>query len=353
LPGDKREGNAVSDSSARLRRFEAGAEDAGERLDRWLATQIPEISRTQIQEHIRTGSVRVSGHTARASQRIEAGDTIEIRLPAPTEIAALAEPIPLDVLYEDNDLLAINKPAGMVVHPGAGVRRGTVANALLGRYGQLSTLGGPARPGIVHRLDKETSGVLLAARTDEAHRNLVRALAARRVEKTYLALVHGHLERETGQIDLPIARDLRRRTRMTTRRREGRAALTTWQVLLRLGPAGATQKSASEEFTLIEAGLHTGRTHQIRVHFSAVGHPVAGDTRYGAPARVRIGAETLEPLGRLWLHAARVRLAHPQTGHPLEIRAPLAPELRDWLRALGKKTGDGEATIDRVLQRFL
>jgi len=343
----------VSDSSARLRRFEAVAEDAGERLDRWLAARLPEISRTQIQERIRTGSVHVSGHPARASQRIEPGDTIEIRLPAPAEIAALAEAIPLDILYEDDDFLAINKPAGMVVHPGAGVRTGTVANALLGRYGRLSMLGGPARPGIVHRLDKETSGVLLAARNDEAHRNLVRALAARRVEKTYLALVHGRLEQETGRIDLPIARDLRRRTRMTTRRREGRAALTTWRVLLRLGPAGGTRKSAGEEFTLIEAGLHTGRTHQIRVHFSAVGHPVVGDTRYGAPARIKIGAETLEPLGRLWLHAARLRLEHPRTGQPVAIRAPLAPKLRDWLRALGNKTGDGEAAIDRILQRFL
>ncbi len=343
----------MSDFSARLRRFHAAAEDAGERLDRWLAARLAGISRTQVQERIRVGGVRVSGHPARASHRIEPGDTIEIQLPETSEIAALAEAIPLDVLYEDDDLLAINKPAGMVVHPGAGVRRGTVANALLGRYGRLSTLGGPARPGIVHRLDRETSGVLLAARNDETHRNLVRALAARRVEKTYLALVHGRLEQESGRIELPIARDLRRRTRMTTRRREGRAALTTWRVLLRLKSETASRKSAGDEFTLIEAGLHTGRTHQIRVHFSAVGHPVVGDTRYGAPAHVKIGAETLAPLGRLWLHAARVRLEHPRTGQPIEICAPLAPELREWLRALGNKTGESEAAIDRILQRFL
>jgi len=332
-------------------------EDAGQRLDRWLAAQLPGTSRTRLQEQIAEGRVRVSGRPARASQRIEAGESVEIELAAPPAFEALPEPIPLSILYEDDDLVAVDKPPGIVVHPGAGIHSGTVANALVHRYGaQLSTLGGPARPGIVHRLDKGTSGVLLVARNDESHRQLVREFAGRRVEKTYLALLHGHLEHTTGRIALAIARDLRRRTRMTTRRREGRAALTTWRVLLRLDPekrGRTTAAGARGGFTLVEAGLHTGRTHQIRVHFSSAGHPVAGDTHYGAPRRILVDDAAAAPLERLWLHAARVRLAHPRTGQPLEIRAPLPRTLRDWLVALAPHFSIGAAEIDRVLAGYL
>jgi 23S rRNA pseudouridine1911/1915/1917 synthase len=346
----------VTQSQAPVRRFVVSDEDAGQRLDRWLAAQLPETSRTRIQEHIAEGRVRVAGRPSRASHRVEAGESVEIELEAPPDLAVIPEPIPLSILYEDDDLIAVNKPAGIVVHPGAGVRSGTVANALVHRYARLSTLGGPSRPGIVHRLDKDTSGVLLVARNDESHRQLVRQFAGRRVEKTYLALVHGRLEHASGRIALAIARDLRRRTRMTTRRREGRAALTTWRVLLRLDPQAAGRSAAARAragFTLVEAGLHTGRTHQIRVHFSATGHPVAGDTHYGAPRHVLIDDTPAPPLPRLWLHAARLRLAHPRTGLPLEIRAPLPRDLRDWLVALGPRFAIDALEIDRVLEGYL
>jgi 23S rRNA pseudouridine1911/1915/1917 synthase len=244
------------DSRAGVRRFTVSAESAGERLDRWLAAQLEGTSRTRVQELIAEGRVLVGGRAARASNRIEAGESVEVELIEPPSLEALPEPIPLSILYEDDDLVAIDKPAGMVVHPGAGVRTGTAANALVARYGRLSSLGGPARPGIVHRLDKDTSGVLLVARNDQAHRRLVREFAGRRVEKTYLALVHGHLGTESGRIALAIARDLRRRTRMTTRRREGRPALTTWRALLRLD--GEAPRGPRRGFTLVEAGLHTG-----------------------------------------------------------------------------------------------
>ncbi len=341
----------MTESQEPVRRFSVSDEDAGQRLDRWLATQLPGTSRTRIQEHIAEGRVRVAGRAARASERLVAAETVEIELVAPPELAALPEPVALSILYEDDDLIAVNKPAGIVVHPGAGIRSGTVANALVHRYGQLSTLGGPARPGIVHRLDKDTSGVLLVARNDESHRQLVRQFAGRRVEKTYLALLHGHLEHATGRIALAIARDLRRRTRMTTRRREGRAALTTWRVLLRLDPETAGRSRGG--FTLVEAGLHTGRTHQIRVHFSATGHPVAGDTHYGAPRRIVVDDAPAPPLPRLWLHAARVRLAHPRTGQPVEICAPLPHELHDWLVALGSHFPVTTSEIDRILEGYL
>lgn len=341
----------MRDSLASIHRFPVSDEDAGQRLDRWLAAQLPGTSRTRIQEHIAEGRVRVAGQSARASRRIEVGETVEIELSAPPTLEALPEPIALSILYEDEDVVAVDKPAGMVVHPGAGVRSGTVANALVHRYSQLSTLGGPTRPGIVHRLDKDTSGILLVARNDESHRQLVREFAGRRVEKTYLALLHGRLEHATGRIALAIARDLRRRTRMTTRRREGRAALTTWRVLLRLDPE--KRAGARGGFTLVEAGLHTGRTHQIRVHFSSTGHPVAGDTHYGAPRRILVDDAPAPPLPRLWLHAARVRLAHPRTGRTLEIRAPLPGALRDWLAAVAAHFSVGPAEIDRVLQGYL
>ncbi len=331
-----------------------GAE-AGQRLDRWLAAQFPELSRTRIQEQIAQGRVRISGQPVRASRRVTAGETVAVEIAQPAPLQVEPEPIPLEILYEDSDLVAVNKPAGLVVHPGAGIRSGTLANALAYRYRQLSGVGGPERPGIVHRLDKETSGVLVVARNDEAHRLLAREFAERKVDKTYLALVHGRVEHDTGRIELAIARDLRRRTRMTTRRREGRAALTTWRVLLRLQREGerAPGKQAGSAFTLMEANLHTGRTHQIRVHFSALGHPVAGDTRYGAPRRVVVDGKQAEALERHWLHSARLRLPHPRTGRMLEIRAPLPRRLRDWLAELAELLGSNSEEIDRVLQAFL
>jgi 23S rRNA pseudouridine1911/1915/1917 synthase len=341
----------MSEALLPVQHFTVSPEEAGERLDRYLAARLPGISRTRIQERIAEGGVLVGGRPARASHRLEPGDAVEIQLAEEPPREAAPEAIPLDILYEDGDLIAVNKPAGIIVHPGAGVRSGTVANALLGRYGRLSTVGGPERPGIVHRLDKGTSGVLLVARNDEAHRRLVREFVERRVEKTYLALVHGRLEHATGQISLAVARDLRRRTRMTTRRREGRQALTSWRVLARLG--APQEKSAGESFTLVEADLHTGRTHQIRVHFSAMGHPVVGDALYGAARRLRVAGAEIPSPGRPWLHAARVRLAHPRTGAPLDLRAPLPAELRRWLLELAERLGSDRTEIDRILQGYL
>jgi len=229
------------------------------------------------------------------------------------------EAIPLAVLYEDRDVVAIDKPAGMVVHAGAGVHSGTVVNALLDRFSALSGVAGALRPGIVHRLDRFTSGVLLVAKNDDAHRRLAEQFSGRQVEKVYLALVHGKVKHESGRMERPIARDPVRRTRMTTRLAKGRAAWSEYRVLRRL-----------ERFTLLEVRIGTGRTHQIRVHLSSIGHPVAGDTLYGAPAKV----EGRPPLGRYFLHAHRIRFHQPSTGEEIAIESPLPAELQEWMEGL-------------------
>ena len=333
---------AQSKPSPGLHRFSVAAEEAGTRLDRFLAAHFPELSRTRVQEFVDEGRVRVRGAVPKRSHRLEAGETVEIEIPPPAPPGIEAEAIPIEVLYEDEDVAVVNKPAGLIVHPGAGAASGTLAAALLHRFGQLSGVGGPLRPGIVHRLDKGTSGALLVARNDAAHRRLVDEFRDRRVEKTYLALLHGRMKENSGQIDLPVARDLRRRTRMTARRREGRPAHTDWRVRARL-----------DGFTLVEANLHTGRTHQLRVHFAALGHPVVGDTLYGAPRVVRAGGATLSPLGRNFLHAARILFAHPRSGEPVEARAPLPEELRAYLGELERAVGAEPGSIDALLRESL
>jgi 23S rRNA pseudouridine1911/1915/1917 synthase len=320
-------------------------EHAGLRLDRFLASQLPEMSRTRIQALVEQGRVLVDGLSRKASQRVELGATVVIEIPPPPVPGAQPEKIPLEILYEDEDLVAVNKPAGMIVHPGAGAEKGTLVAALLHHFGGisgLSSIGAPLRPGIVHRLDKGTSGVVVIARTDAAHLNLAEQFRSRRVEKTYLALLHGKVKGESGRIELPVARDLRRRSRMTARRRQGREARTDWRIRVRL-----------DGFSLIEADLHTGRTHQIRVHFSALGSPVVGDTLYGAPRRERIDSEMLPELGRNFLHAARIRFAHTRSGKELDIRAPLPAELRTYLEALGRAAHTDSRAIDAALQGFL
>jgi 23S rRNA pseudouridine1911/1915/1917 synthase len=323
-------------------RFLVTPEDAGQRLDRYLAARLPELSRTRLQELIDEGRVRVEGRAARRAHRVAAGEAIEVEVLPRPPLRAVPEDIPLEILYEDEDLVVVNKPAGMIVHAGAGTATGTLVNALLHRLGQLSGVGGQLRPGIVHRLDRGTSGVLVVARHDEAHRQLAEQFRVRRVEKTYLALVHGSLKHDAGSIDLPVARDLRRRTRMTARRRQGREARTDWRVLARL-----------DGFTLVEVSLHTGRTHQIRVHFSALGHPVVGDALYGAPRQVRAGRQTLPPLGRNFLHAARIRFQHPRRAEAVEVRAPLPSELRAYLEGLARALGLDPSVIDAALKRYL
>ncbi len=324
------------------KRFVVADEDAGLRLDRYLAARLPALSRTRIQELIEEGHVQVGGAAAKRAQRVAAGEAIAVEILPRPPLAAAPEAIPVEILYEDEDLVAVNKPAGMVVHAGAGVASGTLVNALLHHLGKLSDVGGALRPGIVHRLDRSTSGVLLVARTDEAHRHLADQFRSRRVRKTYLALVHGRVERDAGTIGLPIARDLRRRTRMTARRREGREARTDWNVLARL-----------DGFTLVEVDLRTGRTHQIRVHFSALRHPVVGDTLYGAPREARAGRETLPPLGRNFLHAACIAFVHPRRAEPMEIRAPLPADLRAYLERLAAALGLRPGAFDAALRGYL
>ena len=300
-------------------RLRAEPEDAGKRLDQVVHERLGQFSRARIQQWIRDGGVRVNGSAARPSRTVRPGESIEVEPAEAPPLHATPEDIPLQVLYEDRDLVAIDKPAGMVVHAGAGIHSGTLVNALLHRFEALSGVGGALRPGIVHRLDRFTSGVLLVAKNDAAHRALAEQFSGRQVEKTYIALVHGAVKAETGRIDRPIARDPVHRTRMTARLSEGRSAWSEYRVVKRF-----------EGFTLLEVRIGTGRTHQIRVHLSGMGHPVVGDALYGAPAKVA----GMPALGRYFLHAHRIRFRLPSTGEEIMVVSPLARELEEWLGLL-------------------
>jgi 23S rRNA pseudouridine1911/1915/1917 synthase len=296
--------------------FTAEPAEAGRRLDNVLHERLPQYSRSRIQEWIRTGRVLVNGAPARASLTVRGGEAIRVEPADPPPLHAEPEAIPLVILFEDDDVVAVDKPAGMVVHAGAGVHSGTLVNALLHRFGALSGVAGEMRPGIVHRLDRFTSGVILVAKNDAAHRKLAVQFSSRRVEKVYLALVHGTVKQESGVIDKPIARDPVHRTRMTARLRDGRTAHTEYRVAARL-----------PGFTFLEVKIGTGRTHQIRVHLSSIGHPVAGDKLYGAPAQVPGRAE----LGRYFLHAHRIRFFRPSDDEPVTVVSPLPQELQAWM----------------------
>jgi 23S rRNA pseudouridine1911/1915/1917 synthase len=300
-------------------RLSAESSDAGKRLDQMLHERLPRFSRSRIQEWIKDGRVLVDGAPGRPSRVVRGAEIIELEPAQPAPLHAAPEDIPLTVLYEDEDLVAVDKPAGMVVHAGAGVHSGTLVNALLHRFAALSGVGGPLRPGIVHRLDRYTSGVLLVAKNDAAHQQLAAQFSGRRVEKVYLALVHGRVAPESGRIERPIARDPVHRTRMTARLSSGRAAWSEYRVLRRFA-----------RFTFLEVRIGTGRTHQIRVHLASIGHPVAGDALYGAPARI----EGVPPLGRYFLHAHRIRFRLPSTGEELVVEAPLPASLAEWMEAL-------------------
>lgn len=332
----------MPETPASHQQLTAASGDAGRRLDLFLAERVPALSRTRIQELIREGNVLVGGRIAKASHRISAGEVIEVKvLPRPALVAA-PEDLPLELLLVDDDFVVVNKPAGMVVHAGAGHARGTLVNALLHRLEKLSGAGGALRPGIVHRLDKDTSGAMIVARNDRAHEHLAEQFRSRNVRKIYLALVHGKMPRDSGTITLPISRDPHRRTRMTARASKGRQARTDWRVIARL-----------DRCTLVEAVLHTGRTHQIRAHFAAIGHPVVGDTLYGAPRGLRAGARDLPLLGRNFLHAARLGFSHPSSGAWVEVRAPLPKELRVYFEQVAASMGWRVAEIDAAIGPYL
>lgn len=296
--------------------FETTTADVGKRLDQFLRERLPQYSRSRLQDWIDDRRVVVNGESAKRSLLLKGSEHVVVQPGELPPLRATAEELPLDVLYEDADVIAINKPAGMVVHAGAGVHSGTLVNAVLHRFGKLSTMGGELRPGIVHRLDRFTSGVILIARNDAAHRNLAEQFASRRVEKVYIALVHGAIKNDQGRITAPIARDPVRRTRMTARLAHGRSAISSFRVLKRF--AG---------FTLLEVKIGTGRTHQIRVHLASIGHPVVGDKLYGAPA---------SDLGRYFLHAREITFSGPSSGTRVRVEAPLPDGLQQFLGTLAE-----------------
>ncbi|HVW86502.1 MAG TPA: RluA family pseudouridine synthase [Bryobacteraceae bacterium] len=287
--------------------------DRGKRLDAFLHERLPEFSRSRLQSWIREGRAIVSGRAGKPSYTIRGGEEIALEPAELPPLKATPEKIPLTVLYEDPAVVAIDKPPGMVVHAGAGVHHGTVVNALLHRFGALSQIGGELRPGIVHRLDRFTSGVLAVAKTDEAHRDLALQFSSRKVEKIYLTLVEGSLS-GSGRITKPISRDPKNRARMTAKLATGRPSLTEWEALERF-----------VGFTFLRIRLGTGRTHQIRAHMAALGHPVAGDHLYGAKR---------SPWNRYFLHAHRLGFRSPATGEPVTVESPLPPDLTAWKDSL-------------------
>ncbi len=315
--------------------------DAGQRLDLYLVSKLPEVSRARIQQLIAKGEVLVGGSAARASLRLNGGEEVMVTgPPVAPPLRALAEEIPLEIVYEDVDLAIVNKPAGMMVHAGAGAtddarNRGTLVNALLHHFGTLSEVGGELRPGIVHRLDRATSGLMVVAKNDDSHRKLAKQFSSREVHKTYLALVQGWPKQDHGTIRTSISRDAQRRIRMTTRRPGGREAVTHYGVKRKLN-------TVYGKFALLELKIETGRTHQIRVHLSSINHPVVGDTLYGAAAELKsesgkvraAGQSRTLALNRNFLHSAALELRHPGTGEVLRFSAALPRELEAFLADL-------------------
>ena len=339
-----------------IRQLQATPEDRGQRLDRFLTAHFSdgEVSRARIHLLFDHNQVTVDNSPAKPSLKLRGTEQITITGdPKPTPLRAIPEQIPLEIIYEDADLAVINKPAGMMVHAGAGSteearNQGTLVNALLGHYANLSSTAGELRPGIVHRLDKQTSGLIVIAKNDKTHAALSEMFSQRRMRKTYIALVHGHLAQNKGTIDAQITRDSIRRTRMTTRRapeysqshNKSRTAVSHYQVLERIGSANI---GAYGKFTLVEVRIETGRTHQIRVHLASLGHPVVGDTLYGAPRHIpritekkKKAAAAEEPLTlpRNFLHAANLSFLHPTTQKELNLESPLPPDLTQFLNTL-------------------
>jgi 23S rRNA pseudouridine1911/1915/1917 synthase len=322
-----------------LRQLRVPEEANGQRLDLFLAQHLGEVSRSRVQMLLEQGGVLIEGKQAKASRKLRSGESISVLGdPQPPPLRAMAEAITLELVYEDGDLAVVNKPAGMMVHAGSGAtddarNRGTLVNALLHHLRELSSSGGPLRPGIVHRLDKQTSGLIVVAKNDAAHSRLASMFSRRQVRKLYLALVQGELAQDRGTVNAAISRDAVRRTRMTTRREGGRSAVSHWDVLRRIhGPYGS--------FTLLSVRIETGRTHQIRVHMASLGHPVVGDTLYGASTAI-VPLEGLKQgrgprlvLPRNFLHAAELEFAHPTTGERLSLVSHLPADLKDFMAQL-------------------
>ncbi|HEX2520760.1 MAG TPA: RluA family pseudouridine synthase [Terriglobia bacterium] len=307
------------------------ATDRRKRLDLFLSEAFPEQSRSQIQKWIDDRQVLLDGKPAKAGYKLRGSEQIDISLPAPKPTALLPEAIPLDIVYEDADVAVVNKPAGMVIHIGSGVLRGTLVNALLYHFQSLSQAGGRDRPGIVHRLDKQTSGLLVVAKNDVSHANLASQFQSRTVVKRYLALVHGRMKNPAGEIQSAIGRDRINRLRMSTHARRARVAHTLYEVV-----------ESFARFSLLQLTIKTGRTHQIRVHLSSIRHPVVGDTLYGAPARIQrsTGTRALPALGRNFLHSAFLEFLHPRTQEKMSFSSDLPEELTQFLGQLRKLDAD-------------
>jgi 23S rRNA pseudouridine1911/1915/1917 synthase len=326
--------------------IEVPREAAGQRLDQFLTAHLDGVSRSRVQLLMGQGDVLVDGEREKPSMKLRGGESIVVTgEPHPAPLKATAEDIPLDVVYEDGDLAVVNKPAGMMVHAGSGQNedarsKGTLVNALLHRFKKLSSTGGDLRPGIVHRLDKDTSGLIVVAKNDRAHATLGEMFSSRQIRKTYIALVQGNVERAKGSINASIGRDPVRRTRMTTQPNENaRSAVSHYEVIRRFA-------NRFGKFTLVKVRIETGRTHQIRVHMASIGHPVVGDTLYGGAgqltdqvaaqaAQSKAARRKAEPerlrLGRNFLHAAKLEFPHPKTGKLLQLEAPLPEELESFL----------------------
>lgn len=307
--------------------FAAGSGDAGKRLDAYLSEQIEGWSRSRLQRLIDDGDVLVNGNAIKASYRLRDGDEVDVELNDEPAVVFEPEDIPLDIVYEDEFLAVINKPAGMVVHPGAGVNSGTLANAVAHHFSLEAK--GPSlstRLGIVHRLDKDTSGLILVAKNEQIHEALAEQFRSRTVEKKYVALVHGSVQQNSGIIDRPIARDRWHRTKMTVAA-NGRNAISIWKVRQRF-----------EKFTLVEVEIKTGRTHQIRVHLASINHPVVGDATYNegrdnSIANIEI-KKAVAGLNRFFLHAERLAFTHPQTSERIQLSCQIPQELAELLKLL-------------------
>ena len=312
--------------------YMVGQDEQGLRLDVYLSRRDPTLSRSQARRLIDDGDALVDGKAVRASHRLRTGEKVSLRKPPPVPSEIVPEEIPLDIRFEDDAILVVDKPAGMVVHPAAGNFRGTLVNALQFHCRSLSGIGGVMRPGIVHRLDKGTSGLMVIAKSDEAHRHLSEQFKRRLVSKHYTALVHGNVRQDEGVVDAPVGRHPVERKKMSTASRRGKAALTRWRVLERFGA-----------FTLLAAKIETGRTHQIRVHLSALGHPVVGDSVYGGSKRLVESPAlraVLKKLSRQALHAGRLSFAHPVTGKEMTFESSPPEDMAEVIRVLREKTAN-------------